>query len=177
MDVIIVGAGAAGLMAAKELSGAGFKVCILEARNRIGGRIYTINDHNSAMPVEGGAEFIHGNLEVTLDLLKEAGIDKQEIKGEVWQVREGRWSQENDFFANAELVIKHLKASKEDISIAEFIKQFFAEDKYRDLRKSLISYVEGYYSGKTERMSAKAFWKNGLMKMSSNTGLQTDMAK
>ncbi len=98
MDIIIVGAGAAGLMAAKKLSGAGFKVCVLEARNRMGGRIYTINDLQLAIPVEGGAEFIHGNLEVTFNLLKEAGIDKQEIKGEVWQVREGRWSLENDFF-------------------------------------------------------------------------------
>ena len=51
---------------------------------------------------------------------------------------------------------------KEDISIAEFIKQFFAEDKYENLRKSLASYIEGYYSGKTERSSAKAFLEEWL---------------
>ncbi len=162
MDVIIVGAGAAGLMAAKKLSTAGLSVCVLEARDRIGGRIYTINESHLSMPVEGGAEFIHGNLAVTLDLLKEAAIDKQEIKGDIWQLKEGRWTQENDFFKNAELVIKHINALKEDISIADLINQFFAEDKYSNLRISLTSYIEGYYSGNTERTSAKAFLEEWL---------------
>lgn len=162
MDLIIVGAGAAGLMAAKKLSGAGLKVCVLEARDRLGGRIYTINDQDVQMPLEGGAEFIHGNLKVTLDLMKEAGIDKQEIKGEVWQVREGRWTQENDFFENAEMMVRHLKTVKKDISIAEFIKRFLAGKEFTHLRRSLIAYIEGYYSGKTERMSAKAFLKEWL---------------
>lgn len=77
MDVIIIGAGAAGLMAARKLSGVGHAVCILEARNRIGGRIHTITDVNLATPAEGGAEFIHGNLAVTLKLLEEAGMKKE----------------------------------------------------------------------------------------------------
>ena len=157
MDVIIIGAGAAGLMAAKKLSTAGVAVCVLEARDRIGGRIHTTNDFALAVPAEGGAEFIHGNLEVTLDLLKEAAINKQRIKGEVWHVIKGTWNQQNDFFTNAELVIQRLKTLKKDISIAAFIKKFFAEDKYINLREALTSYVEGYYSGKTERTSAKAF--------------------
>ncbi|HEX8676130.1 MAG TPA: NAD(P)/FAD-dependent oxidoreductase, partial [Segetibacter sp.] len=101
-------------------------------------------------------------LPVTLDLLKEAAVDKHEITGDVWLVTEGRWNQENDFFENTELVIRHLRTLKEDISIAEFIRQFFAEDKYKNLRKSLASYIEGYYSGKTERSSAKAFLKEWL---------------
>ena len=129
MDVIIIGAGAAGLMAAKKLSAEGLKVCVLEARDRIGGRIYTTKEHDFSTTVEGGAEFIHGNLSVTLDLLKEAAVDKREIAGDMWQVTDGRWTQKNDFFENTELVKKHLKTLKEDISIAEFMKQFFAEDK------------------------------------------------
>ena len=162
MDVIIIGAGAAGLMAAKKLSAEGLKVCVLEARDRIGGRIYTTKEPDFSTTVEGGAEFIHGNLSVTLDLFKEAAVDRLEIAGDVWQVTDGRWNQKNDFFENAELVKKHLKTLKEDISIAEFIKQFFAEDKYKNLRKSLASYIEGYYSGKTERSSAKTFLEEWL---------------
>jgi monoamine oxidase len=157
MDVIIIGAGAAGLMAAKKLSGAGLTLCILEARDRIGGRIHTVTDINLAASVEGGAEFIHGNLAVTLDLLKEAGLHPQEITGNYWNVVNGQWTTENDFFKNAGEVIQQLKALEEDISIAEFMNRHFGEEKYSTLRKSLTSYVEGYYSGETGKTSAKAF--------------------
>lgn len=162
MDVIIIGAGAAGLMAAKKLSGAGLSVHILEARDRVGGRIHTITDQSLSAPAEGGAEFIHGNLEVTLNLLKEAGIDKQEITGAFRQVTNGEWTQENDFFKNAALVIQQLKTLQEDISIEEFLRRFFAAAEFAGLRQSLTSYVHGYYSGEIKRTSAKAFLKEWL---------------
>lgn len=156
-DVIIIGAGASGLMAAKKLSDAGLTVLVLEARDRIGGRIHTITNANTAAPIEGGAEFIHGNLTATLALLHEAGMEKQELTGEILEMTNGKWKQENDFFENAELVVKQLKSLEKDISIAEFLQQFFAKEKYSGLRKSMISYVEGYYSGEAGRTSAKAF--------------------
>ena len=157
MDVIIIGAGAAGLMAAKQLSEKGLAVCVLEARDRIGGRIHTITNTDSSTPIEGGAEFIHGNLKVTLSLLTEAGIEKQEVKGEFWQVMNGVWSKENDFFENASSVIQQLKKLKEDISIAEFLERYFRGEKHLGLRNAMTSYVEGYYSGEIEKISAKAF--------------------
>ena len=157
MDVIIIGAGAAGLMAAKRLSEAGLSVCILEARDRIGGRIHTLTEPGLSMPIEGGAEFIHGNLEVTLDLLKEAKLDKQEITGEFWTLVNGELTDTNELFKNSELVTTRIKNLKEDTSVANFLDQFFAEEKYSGLRKSFTSYIEGYYSGEMERISAKAF--------------------
>jgi NADPH-dependent 2,4-dienoyl-CoA reductase/sulfur reductase-like enzyme len=59
-DVIVIGAGAAGLTASTELARAGLAVTILEARERIGGRIFTLLDAECHVPVEMGAEFIHG---------------------------------------------------------------------------------------------------------------------
>ena len=70
--VIIIGAGAAGLMAARLLAEQGYTVTILEAQDRTGGRIHTLHDKSFAQPVELGAEFIHGNLPVTIGLLKES---------------------------------------------------------------------------------------------------------
>jgi monoamine oxidase len=61
-------------MAARELSAKGQKITILEARNRIGGRICTTHEGAFSKPVELGAEFVQGNLPVTLGLLDNAGI-------------------------------------------------------------------------------------------------------
>ena len=77
-DVIIIGGGAAGLMAAKLLSESGKKILLLEAKDRLGGRIQRIE--NFSFPVEGGAEFIHGKLKTTFNLLKEAGLKKKWLR-------------------------------------------------------------------------------------------------
>ena len=73
-DVIIIGAGISGLVAARELCRAGQRVIILEARNRCGGRIHTLSQQEFPVIAETGAEFIHGKLPATLGLLKEYKI-------------------------------------------------------------------------------------------------------
>jgi phytoene dehydrogenase-like protein len=72
-DVIVIGAGAAGLAAAAALSLAGRSVLTVEARDRIGGRCDTRRLPGVPAPVELGAEFIHGRPEATFSLLKKAG--------------------------------------------------------------------------------------------------------
>ena len=96
-DVIIIGAGAAGLMAAYTLVKAGKTVTILEARNRLGGRIHTISNPNFSTYVELGAEFIHGDLPVTLHLLQEAGIGLNDVLFEMWQYSKGKLNKSQEF--------------------------------------------------------------------------------
>jgi monoamine oxidase len=60
LDVLVIGAGMAGVTAARELVRQGLTVAVVEGRDRIGGRVYSVRDFGGA-PVEGGAEFIHTN--------------------------------------------------------------------------------------------------------------------
>src|SRR5689334_14716524 len=96
-NVIIIGAGASGLIAARQLARAGIEVTILEARRRLGGRIYTFTDKKFTGVTEGGAEFIHGKLETTLKLLKEYKIKYHPTKGQIWQLRRGETEKDKDF--------------------------------------------------------------------------------
>jgi monoamine oxidase len=72
-EVIIIGAGAAGLAAARRLHDGGADVRVIEARERIGGRIWTA-EGLAPFPIELGAELIHGEDTVTRQLLAEAGL-------------------------------------------------------------------------------------------------------
>jgi monoamine oxidase len=73
LDTLIIGAGAAGLAAARTLHDAGQQILILEARDRIGGRAFT-DAQFADFPVELGAEFIHGESAITHDLVRQAGL-------------------------------------------------------------------------------------------------------
>jgi monoamine oxidase len=72
-DVLIIGAGAAGLAAARSLVDAGVDVTVLEARDRIGGRAWTSYELASH-PIELGAEFIHGENVATWQYIKRFGL-------------------------------------------------------------------------------------------------------
>ena len=78
-DVIIIGAGIAGLAAARELVAQDLKVLVLEARQRAGGRIYTAEDEVVFHGVELGAQFIHGTKAETWDLVNEFGIQTMAV--------------------------------------------------------------------------------------------------
>src|SRR5919108_3118608 len=72
-EVLVIGAGAAGLAAAQALVDAGRRVVVLEARDRVGGRIWTDRGFGP-VPVERGAEFIHGDRACTWWWLRRAGL-------------------------------------------------------------------------------------------------------
>lgn len=79
VDVLIIGAGVAGLAAARDLCAGGWRVTIIEARDRIGGRILTAHDTRLPVPAELGAEFVHGRPPEIWDIVRASGLAVSEV--------------------------------------------------------------------------------------------------
>jgi monoamine oxidase len=159
LAVIVIGAGATGLMAARELSAAGFEVTILEAAAQPGGRMHTILQPGFTGPVEGGAEFIHGELEWSLRLAKEAGIPLHPVRSDMTQVRKGKWTHNDTMTEGWDRLMKKMAALQEDEPIARFLATEFPEEKYTGLRNSVRGFAEGYDLADMDRASTKALYK------------------
>lgn len=162
-DVLIIGAGAAGLMAAYKLSAKYKNVILLEARDRIGGRIHTIESSRGDKFVELGAEFVHGDLPVTLNLFKEAGIAYGPAGGTMVHYKGDQFTKDDHFIEDWDLLINKLDELKEDITLYNFLQQYFHEDKYKALRDSVTRFVSGYDTADQRRASCFALrkeWEN-----------------
>ncbi|QMV19017.1 FAD-dependent oxidoreductase [Granulicella sp. 5B5] len=79
-DVVVVGAGMAGLVAARALRQRGLKVCVVEARERVGGRVLSVKTADGGV-AELGAEFVHGRAPELWTLIEEAGLRTVEREG------------------------------------------------------------------------------------------------
>ncbi len=155
-DIIVAGAGIAGLMAASMLAEAGKKVLVLEARDRIGGRIHTLADAGFSMTAEAGAEFIHGKLPFSFQLTDEAGIARKEAKGKIAELRDGKLTIQEDFVEDDERLPMYLKALKEDMTVQAFLDKYFPNESDRELRQSIKRFIEGYEAADAYRASILA---------------------
>jgi monoamine oxidase len=149
-DVIVIGAGAAGLAAAAALTRAGRSVLTVEARARIGGRCDTRRLPGVAVPVELGAEFIHGRPEATLSLLKEAGIPPVDTT-RTQRVLFGRKLRAVDVFARARKAMR--RAPSKDLSFRAFL----ARQRLSPLTRELATMmVQGFDAADPRDASALA---------------------
>ncbi len=155
-DVIVIGAGAAGLMAAWEFAQTGKSTAVVEAKDYIGGRIHTIQDKNFDLPVELGAEFVHGDLEITNLILKRAAASQYEITGTIWQNEDGKLDKQKDFIEDFSALNKKLKEVKEDVSVSAFIDNYLQGKEFEETRFTLKNYVEGYYAANPDKASTFA---------------------
>src|SRR5690349_24759162 len=98
-DVVVLGAGAAGLAAGAALRQAGADVLVLEARSRIGGRVHTRYDPRAPGPIELGAEFVHGEAKELQPLFARGGLRVVDVAGQHWRATGDTLRCIDDFWA------------------------------------------------------------------------------
>jgi monoamine oxidase len=155
-DFLVVGAGAAGLMAARELARAGKRVAVLEAQQRCGGRIWALPEAEFGYPAEGGAEFVHGAAPVTRALMREAGVRLAPRGGVRLSARSGALRPDDYSPPYQDRFYRALRQAKEDLPFAEFLERHFSGPEYVELRRSVTRTVEGYDAADPRRASTLA---------------------
>jgi monoamine oxidase len=161
VDVAIVGAGVAGLAAMRHLEERGVRTLVAEARDRIGGRIYTTRDHRLPYPIELGAEFIHGSAPELIGLLGEEGLVSYAIQGNRWRMQRGRIMHADDYWERLHVVMRGLKPTRTDRSFADFLRTKPGGRAASDERTLARHFVEGFHGADTERVSANALADGG----------------
>jgi monoamine oxidase len=147
-------------MAVRELARAGKKVTVLEARDRIGGRIYPLPVEEFGYEAQGGGEFVHGDAKITCELLAECGATLTHAT-EWWSVMDGEAKTHQPSPMDPRLLEK-LAELPEDMTLAQFFDKFFLGDEYRDMREHAYYWVEGYDAGDPKRSSVFALRDDAL---------------
>lgn len=166
--VIVIGAGLAGLSAARDLMASGAEVVVLEARDRIGGRIWT-SRHWPDLPMDMGASWIHGVKGNPLtELADAAGIARLETSYEAAIALDGDGAEVDleAAYEQAEALIDQAREQAdeldEDVSLAEAIEETDDWDEAdastrRVIRHIVNGAVEAEYGGSWNEVSAWYF--------------------
>jgi monoamine oxidase len=154
-DVMIIGAGGAGLAAAAGLVDSGRKILILEARDRIGGRMWTRQVPGFPAPIEYGAEFIHGYAPATMAFLTKGGKTVIESTDTHWRLNDGELKKTNAYFHDVQRAMRASRTLKQqDLSFDEFLSQCNElSPEARDYAKMM---AQGFDAADTSRASARA---------------------
>jgi monoamine oxidase len=152
-DIVIIGAGVAGLAAAATLSRAGKDVRCLEATDRIGGRILTVHDPLAPLAIELGAEFVHGRPPETWDLIRTIGLTAYEHTSHALHIHRGRILNEKEVGEMADRVLSRLAKSvkRKDESFEEFLRRSHQRPEIKNWARL---HIEGFNAARKELISA-----------------------
>jgi len=155
-DIIVVGGGAAGLAAARALAETSARAIVLEARDRTGGRVLSRSLASLDVPVELGAEFIHGDAPETSAYLREAGLAKVETADESWACdANGALVQTDDDFTSVD-IFERVRSLARDESVDTFLRRFEDDPELRTEAHRARAFVEGFEAADPTLASARA---------------------
>src|SRR5207253_1512227 len=142
-----IGAGMAGLAAARALDAAGMRVAIVEACPRIGGRVHTLRPEGLPLPIELGADFIHGTSPAVWSICEAASLAVYEVGGEHWEASDQGLVRLNRFREELEEITGKMEKASGDTTLAEFLEQCCADKRFKDAREQTTAYVQGFHAG------------------------------
>jgi monoamine oxidase len=152
--VIILGAGAAGMAAAAVLSKEGVSTLILEARDRIGGRIHTIHDPAFPIPIDLGAEYVHGDPAATWKIIREANLIAHDVPFDHYELRGDRLIHLQNFSEELGKIMTGIP--KADLSFAEFLAKYKKAPNLANARRLAIHFVQGFDAADPQLASTQA---------------------
>lgn len=152
-DVVVIGAGVAGLGAAQRLAEAGRRVLVLEARDRVGGRILTLRPTGWPVPLEAGAEFIHGEPAELLAALRAARLSVYEAEDNEWLAGEGEFASSEFEELWRRIFARLPKPGEPDLTFAAFLDQHFPDLPATEC-ESVLGYVQGFNAADAQVVSA-----------------------
>lgn len=149
--VVIIGGGIAGLTAARDLTRAGIKVTLLEARDRLGGRILT--DHSTGYPVELGAEFVHGKARETWDAAESAGLHITEMQGHPRSRNSGQWFDSGKIMHEVNQIFERMHPENGDLSFQQYVE---SHHNFSGAGiEQAVRFVEGFHAADPRRVSVE----------------------
>jgi len=169
-EVLIIGAGVAGLAAAADLTRAGLNVTILEARERIGGRVCTVHDPLCPVPIELGAEFVHGMPDEIFRCIHRRHLLTVAVMGEQVCHEHGRLKKCGDWFESANEVLDQLNDAKQrpDEPFDRFLARLDAPDA---IKLRVTNFVEGFNAADKSRISVHALARQEEAEEASGDGM------
>jgi monoamine oxidase len=161
IDVAVIGAGVAGLAAAGELRRRGLGVAVYEARDRIGGRILTHRDPRIPVPLELGAEFIHGAAAETERLLREAVLSDYDIAGDPWLAERGHLRPNDGFWGQIDRVLDQIDPEGRDQSLDDFLARRPGGRPLARARDAARLFAQGFHAADPAQLSVLSIAPKG----------------
>jgi monoamine oxidase len=147
-------------MAARTLARAGVGVDLFEAKERLGGRAWTLREPGWPLPIELGAELVHGRPAPTLALAKRAGLALHPLRDRHhWALGSDgdrgptRLVERSDFWEPLSELLASVKPGEPDMSAAEFMRREKLEG---ELRAAFEVFVRGFEAAPLEDVSLRS---------------------
>jgi monoamine oxidase len=164
-DVCVIGGGVAGLIAAGQLASNGQAVLLLEARQRLGGRIHTqFAAGHPDLPAELGAEFVHGRHPSLYEFCKQNNLALSEMDGTPYRDSgDGLKPAGEEDSVRSDVLLSSSQLAEADEPFSQFLERSHLHARDRHWVKS---FVEGFNAADYRQIGTRALYHQQMAEQS-----------